>query len=1152
MEKNRIKKLNKKSLLWAMGAILLSLLLLPLLFSVNVKDSVALDQELRCRIPAHIHSDDCYQKDILSCKVPAHSHDENCYLVLLKDNDINRLLTLIHKQEDSSLENLIGNVMSDALVLNENLHSAEDQEQYLTTDQVIAFNETIESSENLPELTFNENLNTKDNPPDQGEDPLIPEKLNSSPTLLAMDEPVVNQNGRVNFFVRLDNEWHCIGNLPYSRSGSFRYTLSLPTSEVLELVNNSLGTQYVYNDFDIAVATSQNGNYSKSNSMGIGQTTTTLATNQNSSNSQRTYYVRLIPEGGNANSTAFSFYTATFQYPDGTETKLFIRSGTAVTMPPGHEWQNGNNTYDEGELVTINSATTFVGVKKGPLEEIFINYDVGFPSFSDLTIPSKPTLAGRTETKLTEEFTMGSTAIIRNVSNQSIKAAINGNSTGQHRVIQFRGWRVNGTDTILQPNTTLVWEELLQYESRGTVSLIAVWEYEKIQTASFFIRYDSLAVDTEGNVTGQDSTRYTPEIFSSFVGGVDPDLGWSTLNDRYHLVDETPDNSYTVDQNIRALYGEKPDGVWMSEFPTDEYIFSELVQYANTGYLSVDGETVKAEDLHDRDYSIRWYVFKCQEDAWHIDGRLVKKEGIIHVSKTFAGNKTLVADAKNDFYITAHSTTNDRTVHLDLKNYVSHDQATDTYMWEINEVDYGEQWEITEHPHAADLNSEFFIYSEYNVMDAISDQSTNGSGTSVTVNGQTYALDEGDDEVLRVHFTNIYNRSDSLLIKKQDSRTGNSIGGAIFSLMQNGKTLPFDFDQSSGRYIYNPSGTITRLEGNQNGYFEISIENFSYDLGPITVREVSPPTGYTPIGEIKIGYDTNNQLGILSGNSELIQYYNGVLIIGNSTESASVTVKKNWDCPESEWREVEAQLLANGRLVTTVIAGVSPSAVLNSANHWSYTWENLPVYVNGEKITWSVREIRIGQELHKADYSFINWLVSYDLPIYSTDANGNENVLLGINNTTKRVMLRLIKTDFNWSSPLSGAVFRLIAVDSSGNPLPDEIEKNATTGDGGALIFDNLKCSIRYCLTEVSPPEGYHQIKEPIYFTINEDGSIHLEKNYYAKVGTTAYNIVVRNAEAVPLPESGGGGSTLYCTLGLLLMILSAYISIILKRRRSH
>ena len=1151
MERNKTKKLNIAVWASAIGGALICLLSAWLIFSLCLTPSVSLEQELRCGISPHTHSDECYQGEILSCTTPAHAHDGNCYILLLQDNNINRLLTLMEQNKNCSLESLIGNVVTDALTLNENLNTL--QEEPLSATGLAALNETIRKEEALPDLTLNENLTTTPLPPSAPPEE-IPEDSTDAPIVMAVGQGASSANYSVNVYIYLDGAWTCIGTLTSTRTGSSRYTLTIPTESLLTLVNNTLNTNYDYNDFDISVATSQNGTYSKSGSVGIGQTTTTLATNQSNSNSKRARYIRLIPDGGAASSTSFAFYTVTFEFPDGSETVQYVPAGGQVIMPDGYEWYLGNNSYQPGDAVTINSAATFTGEALGPITQVFIKYNVNFPDISNVTIASKPTLAGRTETVLTDEFTENATVTLRNVSNQSVRAFLNWSNTGQSQIVQFRGWKVNDSDLILQPNTNLIWEELLQYEKRGTIELTAVWHYDVLQTASFYVRFDSVAVDTEGNVTGQDSEHYTDELFAAYVGNVDPSLGFNALHNSYHLAD-SPDNSFSVDQEIRALYGERTNGVWLSAFPTDEFVFSSLVEYAETGYLSVDGETVRAEDLNDKEYAIRWYVFKCQEDAWHIDGRLVKKQGLIHVYKTFAGNKALVEEAKSDFYIQADDVTAGTQTRLDLQNHTSHNDATDTYMWEIKDVDYGEEWIITEHPHQFDDPSvDFHVHTEYTVMDSRGDQSSSGIGTSISVTGMTYALDEGTNEVLRAEFTNIYNRSDSILIKKQDSRTGVAIGGATFSLLQNGKVLPFTYDSQSDRYLYDPAGTEKVLAGNANGYFEISVEDFSYDAGPITVREISPPTGYTPIGDIEIGYGADGKLGILSGNSDLVQYLGGVLIIGNSTEASTVTVRKKWDCPESEWREVEVQLMANGRLVTTVMAGVTPSVVLNAANDWRHTWENLPVYVNGEKIAWSVREVRIGQEGHKEDYSFVNWLVSYDLPIRSTDADGNETILLGITNTTKRVMLRLTKTDLSWSVPLSGAAFRLVAVDDKGVPLPDEIAKTGSTGESGALTFDNLKCGIRYCLIETGPPEGYHQIPENIYFIIQEDGSLTIEENYYAKAGNTAYNLLVRNAEAIPLPESGGAGAGMFYALGLLLcsLALGIYIKAFRKGRCRH
>ncbi|MBP3692185.1 MAG: Cna B-type domain-containing protein, partial [Clostridia bacterium] len=265
------------------------------------------------------------------------------------------------------------------------------------------------------------------------------------------------------------------------------------------------------------------------------------------------------------------------------------------------------------------------------------------------------------------------------------------------------------------------------------------------------------------------------------------------------------------------------------------------------------------------------------------------------------------------------------------------------------------------------------------------------------------------------------------------------------------------------------------------------------------------------------------------------------------------TANKKWECPQNEWQEVTVQLLANGKLATTIISGVVPEVTLNNANAWTHIWTNLPVYVNGEKIVWSIKEIKIGNEKLKADGTFVNWIASYDLPIYSTDENGKESVTLGVTNTTKRVMLRLTKTDLSKTKTLAGASFLLEVVDNNGNLLPNEVVKTATTGENGALIFDNLKSAVRYRLSETTAPDGYIKIAEYIYFTINEDGSVSVEDNYYAEAGGNAYNIVVRNAEAVPLPSSGGIGNCMFYAFGLILMITAGiYISILHKRRCSY
>lgn len=556
--------------------------------------------------------------------------------------------------------------------------------------------------------------------------------------------------------------------------------------------------------------------------------------------------------------------------------------------------------------------------------------------------------------------------------------------------------------------------------------------------------------------------------------------------------------------------------------------------------------------MHSNAYAIRWYVFKDQSDAWHIDGKLVPKVGIFRVTKTFAGNKELIEKAKQGFYIDANNESSSRKLRLDLSNYKSYDEKSQKYLWEVTNVEYGELWSITEHTNMDDSIG-YNVYSEYNVVDSYDEQSRSGTDTSLTIKGVTYALDDETNEFLRIDFTNIYNKTDSIVIKKQDNRTGAAIKGAEFKLLQNGKPLSFDYDAQTERYIYNPTkGSITTLKGSNNGYFELSIEDFSYDLGPITICETKSPDGYAPVSDIIIGYtDSQNNIGIITGDIELVKYTKGILIVGNNSETTSAVVNKSWDCPETEWADVDVQLLADNKLITTLISGIVPTVTLNTENNWTYHWNNLPVYINGKKVTYSVREIRIGNEDCKSDHSFVNWLVSYDPPVYSKDSEGRTMVTLNVTNTTKRVLFRLTKMDTQMTSKLSGAEFLLEAVDDNGEHIPGEIAKSLKTGNNGTLTFDNLKCGIRYKLTETLAPDGYNMLYDSVFLTINEDGTINIENHPYAFAGSSAFNIVVCNQKAVPLPTTGGYGYLFYITVGIiiLMIVLCVIIKNTFKRR---
>lgn len=77
-----------------------------------VLSAVALEQEAKCDVEQHIHTDSCYNGDLVVCNKEAHVHDSNCYIVLLNENDINNLLVEIDDSDDKSLDSVLDDVIT--------------------------------------------------------------------------------------------------------------------------------------------------------------------------------------------------------------------------------------------------------------------------------------------------------------------------------------------------------------------------------------------------------------------------------------------------------------------------------------------------------------------------------------------------------------------------------------------------------------------------------------------------------------------------------------------------------------------------------------------------------------------------------------------------------------------------------------------------------------------------------------------------------------------------------------------------------------------------------------------------------------------------------------------------------------------------------
>lgn len=499
------------------------------------------------------------------------------------------------------------------------------------------------------------------------------------------------------------------------------------------------------------------------------------------------------------------------------------------------------------------------------------------------------------------------------------------------------------------------------------------------------------------------------------------------------------------------------------------------------------------------------------------------------------------------------------------------------YSWVIPNVGAGELWNLEEQLVSVDSAVGF---GEWTIVDSANQQSGNGQGTRTMITGVTFPKDASSVEWLRAEFTNVYYSKNSILLRKVDGLTGQKLDGAQFQLWQStdyGEVLmTFDLKESVGAdgnvyrtYIYRLDGAGQHAVLNSDGTeINIAVEEFSYGNGPIVVREIKSPTGYIKAeNEVIVGYavDDNGDVMTDDTGTPVVQvlnaeesagyatFENGLLIVRNFANTVDLTAQKAWrNCSTDEWADsVVVQLLANGsasQAAAVLPPGVSTIQTLNVIRsggtvqgYETYTWDDLPVYVGGREVTWSVKELQIGTEELKADGTFPNWYSYVSLPVYSADRTSA--VITVTNNPKAGTELRVVKMDTGRTKQLSGAVFTI--ADRNGTIL-----NTATTDENGELVFHNLKYNTTYIVTETSPPPGYHKNPEPIYIVIAEDGTVSVSRNNpYAEPGSSAYSLRVLNLAVVPLPETGGHGTIGYYAMGLAMIFLALSVTILPKLR---
>ena len=375
------------------------------------------------------------------------------------------------------------------------------------------------------------------------------------------------------------------------------------------------------------------------------------------------------------------------------------------------------------------------------------------------------------------------------------------------------------------------------------------------------------------------------------------------------------------------------------------------------------------------------------------------------------------------------------------------------------------------------------------------------------------------------------------------------------------------------------------------------------------MQEITNPEGYESSVEIQLTVSTDEEGNkvivpvITKGTGSDYDEEQKYIEVDNSAKLTEVTVTKVWDddVPESYQNEVVLELYLNGTIISSSdydfsydLNGdgtideedvIEAQVTLNSDNNWTYTWKNLPSYVDGEVANYTVKEIQIGDTSALTNGSFDengNWysddaytqyIATTDTKItYKYDEDGNETSEVEKIEITVTNTIHLIKIDINkvtvLGDGLEGVVFNLYKYNEETEEF--ELVSTGTTSEDGSLSFADLEYGTKYMLEEVSTADGYYILEEKIYIQIVQDGNnsdilkIYTDETYETEVTDDYYvteelyqyvylsesqdSLQIVNISKTTLPKAGGIGVYWYYCLGLIIM-LSTIVVFKIKNR---
>ena len=775
-------------------------------------------------------------------------------------------------------------------------------------------------------------------------------------------------------------------------------------------------------------------------------------------------------------------------------------------------------TLSENYAVTLAAETDYT---------IYYNININQTVFG-----TKPSVGGAST--LTDTYNSGDGDYTIRVPNPTNYMVTN----GKYRTLyQFTGWKIARNNNVVAAGATVdaSWVKSNVNRNSTRVTLTAQWNAVSVtETVHFFVNLNCQVTDTEGSTSVPTTGEFTNSVFSTSttVTGSSMRNYWQgPKNDSQYIVfqAEHENDTANVDAEIRRLINGHDStndtyngsSVWkngytgtklfqVADFPSDEQVLAVVRDMVASGtVIRMNGVALTADELTTDNFTVRWNVFKYDSgDGWHIDGILVAKQAYLTVKKVFLGDDAAVQAVKDGgFTITLRNTSNTSVQDMTLTltpgteetgsgciGYTAFDAASNTYTWNVP-LEQNSLYSVIENKYlsADDAVQTSASYTINNSPEAFVGWQTYPEDGIEDVQAYAYPNDVDVAAYQTVVLRNSYVKADTLTIHKIDMDTGNGMAGISYRLTDAAGSELTLYKKPDASYY------SMKAEDEENG-FVLCSDNIittdsngaiflKLDSGTFTLEEAFP-TGYGGYSKITVtvGVDTNGSVvfdeisssdSTIEVDGTLIDKNTATLTVRNVSYPTSITARKVW-VDESDAQDVTVALYRNGAAL-----GSEYQTVLTSDNDWSHTWEDLPLYADGERAVYSLREIKIGSTLYdpSADTDgYAGYIVVYDEMVYSknsetvsgpawTDENGvtqyADNALLTVRNEVYRGQLVFRKVDENGKA-LPGAVFRLYRDTAQTQLLAESV-----SDEYGRVIFENLMPGTYYVMKETETPAGY-------------------------------------------------------------------------------